>query len=280
MKLRDGKLRYGIVVMLALIMAAVWLMWKPVPDGPPPVYAVDVAAQYPHDTTAFTEGLFYRDGTLYEGTGEAGSSGIRQVDLKTGKVMRSTVLAFPYFGEGVIAHGDKIYELTWKDRKGFIYNIRDFSPAGSFDYDGEGWGATFDGTHIVMSDGTPTLRFIDPNTLKQVSTLTVTSNHCPVANLNELEWIDGQLYANIWQTSLIARVDPKSGAVTSFLDVTGLGPANPDRDDVPNGIAYDSAGKRLFMTGKRWPQLYEIKPSERVVSSDVAAALSNCAKKG
>ncbi|MEO5867076.1 MAG: glutaminyl-peptide cyclotransferase [Sphingomonas sp.] len=273
------KFRYGIIVMLALIAAAAWLFWKPAADEPPPVYAVDVAAEYPHDPTAFTEGLFFRDGTLYEGTGEAGSSSVRQVDLKTGKVIRSRDLPFPYFGEGVISWNDRIYELTWKDQKGFIYNLKDFSPAGTFEYRGEGWGATSNGRAIIMSDGTPTLRYFDPGTFKQVSSLTVTAHGCPASNLNELEWIDGEIYANIWQTNLIARIDPRSGKVTSFLDVTGLGPVNPDRDDVPNGIAYDPAQKRMFMTGKRWPKLYQIRPSRREVMSDAASAISQCAPK-
>jgi glutaminyl-peptide cyclotransferase len=256
-----------------------WLIYPQSGDASPPVYAVDVAAEYPHDQKAFTEGLFYLDNHVYESTGEVGESSIRQVDLKTGQVVKSVELPAPYFGEGIVAWKDQLYQLTWKDRKGFIYNLKDFAPTGTFEYSGEGWSATHNASAIIMSDGTSTLRFLNPETLQVVSTLAVTANGCPISNLNELEWIDGQIYANIWQTNLIARINPTTGAVSSFLDVSALGPRNPDPDTVPNGIAYDAGRKRLFVTGKRWPRLYEIRASRRQIKSDAAAALSQCAKK-
>lgn len=267
------------IVPLVLVLAAgAWFLFGRGGDGRPPVYAVDVVATTPHDDQAFTEGLFYQNGVFYEGTGEEGTSGVRRVKPETGQVLASEELPSPYFGEGVIAWKDKLYEVTWKDQKGFIYNLNDLTPQGGFDYTGEGWGLTHDGRSIIMSDGTPTLRFFDPDTLTQKSTLTVTANGCPVANLNELEWVDGQIYANIWMTDLIARIDPKSGKVLSFLDVTALGPDNPGRDDVANGIAYDGAKKRLFVTGKHWPKMYEVHQGAKQAPSDAASALMTCTK--
>jgi len=267
-----------IVPLLIGLAAAAWYLLAPSSDPRPPVYAVEVVAATPHDEQAFTEGLFYQEGALYESTGEEGSSGIRKVKPETGEILASDDLPAPYFGEGVVAWKDRLYEVTWKDQKGFIYGLDDFSPRGTFDYTGEGWGLTQDGSSIIMSDGTPTLRFLDPETLAVKSTLAVTANGCPVANLNELEWIDGQIYANIWQTDLIARIDPKTGNVTSFLDVTALGPEHAGRDDVANGIAYDSGRKRLFVTGKRWPKLYEVRQGSKLPPSEAATALFACTK--
>lgn len=266
----------GAVALLALLAVAGWMLWKPADDGRLPVYGVTVAATYPHDKAAFTEGLFFKDGALYESTGEVGQSGFRQVELKTGRVIKSAELPAPYFGEGIVPWKDKLYEFTWKDQMGFIYGLEDFSPVGDFSYSGEGWGATHNDRFIILSDGTAVLRFLDPDSLQTVSTLKVTAHGCPVTRLNELEWVDGQIYANIWQTNLIARIDPKSGAVLSFLDVSGLGPKDRDRDDVPNGIAYDAAQRHLYVTGKRWPQLYEIRAGATRVASSEAAALSAC----
>ena len=186
-------------------------------------------------------------------------------------------MAPQYFGEGIIGWKDKIYQLTWKDEKGFIYNAKDFAPRGEFAYKGEGWGLTHNEKNVIMSDGSATLRFLDPDTMAPVSTLEVTANGCPVKNLNELEWVDGEIYANIWQTDLIARIDPKTGHVLGFLDVTALGPPNPARDDVANGIAYDGMGKKLYVTGKNWPQLYEITAGEDVESA-AAQTLMACPK--
>ncbi len=245
----------------------------------PKVQSVEVVKSYPHDSQAFTQGLFIDSGTLFESTGEEGTSGIRKVDLATGAVTAETPLAAPYFGEGIVGWKDRIYQLTWKDQKGFIYKRGDFSPLGEFAYAGEGWGLTHDGKSVIMSDGTATLRFLDPDTMAQKSTLKVTANGCPVAQLNELEWIDGEIWANIWQTDLIARIDPASGKVKALVDVAALGPPAPGVDEVPNGIAYDATAKRIFVTGKLWPQLYEVKLSEgpaNGAAQDQAAALMRC----
>ena len=264
------------IVPLVLVLAAgAWYLLAGAGDKRPPVYAVEVVAATPHDAQAYTEGLFYQDGALFESTGEVGTSGVRKVKPETGEVLATEELPSPYYGEGVVAWKDRLYQLTWKDQKGFIYGLHDFSPAGTFDYTGEGWGLTHDDSSIIMSDGTATLRFLDPETLAVKSTLNVTASGCPVSNLNELEYVDGQIYANIWMTDLIARIDPRTGKILSFLDVTALGPDNPGRDDVANGIAYDGARKRLFVTGKRWPKLYEVRQGAKT-PSEAANLLSGC----
>ena len=264
------------VLALAVLAAGVWFFF--LRSSGIPVYVVNVAATHPHDPAAFTEGLFFHDGALYEGTGEVGSSFVRKVDPATGKVLQQVELPAPYFGEGIIAFGDKLYQVTWQDKTGFTYNLKDLALGDTFSYTGEGWGMTQNGKNIILSDGTPVLRFLDPKTMQVVSTLRVTANGCPVEKLNELEWIDGEIWANIWQTNLIARIDPASGKVKSFLDVSALGPKNRDVDDVPNGIAYDAAGKRVFVAGKRWPQLYEVRQGAAVNDNAEAAKLSVCEK--
>jgi glutaminyl-peptide cyclotransferase len=267
-----------ILVVLALVVVGVgsYFLYRSLQPGGIPVYRASVVATLPHDGAAFTEGLFFQDGMLYEGTGEVGTSGIRKVQPETGKVVQEEQLPAPYFGEGIVAWKDKLYEVTWQDRTGFIYGLNDFAPRGTFSYSGEGWGLTHNGKAIIMSDGTPVLRFLDPETLAPISTLKVTANGCPVEKLNELEWVDGEIYANIWETNLIARIDPSTGAVRGFLDVSALGPKARGVDDVPNGIAYDAAGKRLFVTGKRWPQLYQVKPGEHVATSEEADRITTC----
>ena len=188
-------------------------------------------------------------------------------------------MAAEYFAEGLALVDDRLLQLTWKDQKGFIYNRADFKPLGEFAYTGEGWGMTHNGKSVIMSDGTSKLRFLDPDTLKQQSTLDVTANGCPVTQLNELEWIDGEIWANIWRTDLIARIDPASGKVKSFVDVSALGPPTPSEDEVPNGIAYDASAKRIFVTGKMWPQLYQVRVGSGAPNgsaADAAAALMRC----
>ena len=227
-----------------------------------PVYGYRVVHSYPHDTSAYTEGLFYRDGFLYESTGNVGASTIRKVDLATGQVLQQRELPPPDYGEGIVAWRNQLVELTWQSQKGYTYDLDSFRPTGSFRYPGEGWALTADDRHIYMSDGTPTIRVLDPQTLSQVSAIFVTADGNPVQNLNELEWVKGQLYANVWLTSRIARIDPASGNVVGWIDLTDLGPkpeetADP-ANDVLNGIAWDAKGQRLFVTGKRWPKIYEI----------------------
>ncbi len=228
----------------------------------PPEYGYRVVHTYPHDKTAFTEGLFYLDGYLYEGTGEPGRSFVRKETLETGKVVQSTAIPPELFGEGIVAWKDRLYELTWQTQIGFAYDLKTLKPFAKFTYPGEGWALTHDETRLIMSDGTPDLRFLDPMTLKELGRIKVTDEGRPVSNLNELEYVKGEVYANIWQTNRIARIDPKSGKVVGWIDLTGLLPAAetpPGNDGVLNGIAYDARRDRLFVTGKMWPRLFEIK---------------------
>lgn len=230
-----------------------------------PEYGYTVVHTYPHDGTAFTEGLFYLNGFLYEGTGISGRSSIRRVSLETGKTLQNRELPERYFGEGIVASGNRLIELTYTTQIGFIYDLNSFQLLGSFHYPGEGWSMTHDGERIIMDDGTPALRFWDPETLKEVGHITVTAEGQPVQNLNELEWVNGEIYANIWHTDRIARIDPASGKVIGWIDLTGLLPkadllTGPDGEEqVLNGIAYDSQTDRLFVTGKFWPKLFEIR---------------------
>jgi glutaminyl-peptide cyclotransferase len=249
---------------LVAILAA-WLVVAPLAApaiAAIPVYGVRVVHAYPHDAGAFTEGLFYHDGYLYESTGLEGHSTLRKVDLATGQVLKSLSLAPEYFGEGIVDWHGRLLQLTWVNHVGFIYDLATFAPVGRFGYAGEGWALTENGRNIIMSDGTPQLRFLDPVTLKPVRLLTVTADGAPVKNLNELEWVKGEILANIWLTNRIARIDPASGKVTGWIDLTGLMPPEAvamNNDAVPNGIAYDAAHDRLFVTGKLWPKLFEVR---------------------
>jgi glutamine cyclotransferase len=234
-----------------------------------PVQGYEVVHEYPHDPHAFTEGLFYRDGRMFESTGK-NPGGLREVRLEDGAVLRQKVLDPVFFGEGIIDVGDRIISLTWRNHLGFIWNRDDFAQVSAFSYPGEGWALTRDDQRIIMSDGTAQLRFLDPETLRETGRVTVTADGEPVDQLNELEWIDpdgeggepGQVWANIWQTDRIARIDPETGHVVAWVDLSGLLPPTPDmdpNDDVLNGIAWDAEGKRIFVTGKNWPKLFEIR---------------------
>jgi glutaminyl-peptide cyclotransferase len=245
---------------LAALLAAC-LLASPVAAAIP-VYGVQVVHAYPHDPGAFTEGLFYHDGFLYESTGLEGHSTLRKVELATGKVLKSRNLAPQYFGEGIVDWKGRLLQLTWTNHVGFIYDLATFARRGQFSYPGEGWALTEDGHDIIMSDGTPQLRFLDPETLQPVRLLTVRADGVPVKNLNELEWVKGEILANIWMTNRIARIDPASGEVTGWIDLTGLMPPEAlggQEDAVPNGIAYDAGHDRLFVTGKLWPKLFEVR---------------------
>ncbi|MGZ3343349.1 MAG: glutaminyl-peptide cyclotransferase [Caulobacteraceae bacterium] len=227
-----------------------------------PVYGYTVVHTYPHDPAAFTEGLFYLNGVLYESTGLEGRSDIRKVQLTTGKVLQRRPLDAKYFGEGIVAWKGRLAELTWQSQIGFTYDLNTFKPRSSFHYTGEGWALTHDGARIIMSDGTPQLRFLDPQTLAETGRLTVTLNGRPLAMINELEWVKGEVLANVWQTNFIVRIDPRTGAVTGVIDLSALvgqEAAKGRQIDVLNGIAYDAEHDRLFVTGKLWPDLYEIK---------------------
>jgi glutaminyl-peptide cyclotransferase len=228
-----------------------------------PVDGYTVVHTYPHDTGAYTEGLFFLNGFFYEATGEVHRSSIRKVDPKTGEVIQRANLDTSDYGEGIVAWKNKLIQLTWQSHHGFIYDLNSFKQIGQFDYPGEGWALTQNGHRIFMTDGTPTIRILDPETLQQVGKIDVTANGQPLGNLNEVEWVKGQLYANVWLTHRIARIDPASGKVVAWIDLTGLGPkpdeTNDPTNDVLNGIAYDAEHDRLFVTGKRWPLIYEIK---------------------
>jgi glutaminyl-peptide cyclotransferase len=229
--------------------------------APLPVYGYKVLHRYPHDPNAFTEGLFYGEGYLYESTGEFGSSSVRKTELETGKVVQQTALPPTYFGEGIVAWEQRLIQVTWRQGVGVVYDKASLTPTSRFSYTGEGWGMTRDAVHLYLSDGTPDLRILDPATLATVGTIHVTANGVPVANLNELEWIKGEIYANVWMTDRIARIDPSTGHVLSWIDLTGLhdGKRRADGNDVLNGIAYDAKRDRLFVTGKLWPKLFEIR---------------------
>ncbi|MEC3949340.1 glutaminyl-peptide cyclotransferase [Sphingobium sp. HWE2-09] len=220
-----------------------------------------LVATHPHDAGAFTEGLFYHNGALYESTGLEGQSDIRKVALKTGKVLQSRVIDPPYFGEGIVNWGGKLVSLTWRHRKGFVWTLSGFAPVSDFRYEGEGWGLTQDGRSLIMSDGTAQLRFLDPDSLTEQRRITVTWNGRAVDRLNELEYVKGEVWANIWYDTRIARINPATGAVIDWIDVAPLRKAAGVRDSeaVANGIAYDTAKDRVFITGKYWPKLFEIK---------------------
>lgn len=226
----------------------------------PPRYGYEIVATYPHDPAAFTQGLEFHDGILLESTGRHPSS-VRRVRLEDGVVLQKRELDIQFFGEGLTAVGGRILTLTWQGGHGFVWDIDDLEPAGTFSYSGEGWGLTHDDTRVILSDGTPSLRFLDPNTLQQTGSVPVTYMGRPLDRLNELEFIEGEVWANVWQTNFIVRIDPATGVVTGVIDLTGILPDPVDNpaDDVLNGIAWDAENRRLFVTGKNWPKLFEIR---------------------
>ena len=226
-----------------------------------PVETAQIVRTYPHATDAFTEGLLFRDGFLYESTGREGQSFIRKTNLATGRTVQSVALAPGVFGEGIVDWKDQLYSVIWHGGVGTRWSLKAFRKLGTFRYSGEGWAMTHDGRNIILSDGTPVLRFLDPASLKVVRTLNVTADGKPVRMVNELEYVRGEILANIWMTKFIARIDPATGRVKGLIDLGGLvkriGATDPD--SVPNGIAYDKATGRLFITGKNWPKLFQIK---------------------
>jgi glutamine cyclotransferase len=229
-------------------------------------YGYRVANVYPHDRNAFTQGLFFRDGALYESTGLRGHSSVRKVSLETGEVLKKLDLADQYFGEGVVDWNDRLISVTWKSGKGFVFGLDDFKQQETFSYDGEGWGLTRDPSHIIMSDGTARLRYLDPKTFKVTKGLTVRLRGREVRNLNELEWIDGKIFANVWQTDLILQINPETGDVVGLIDLSGILQETDRKSpgtDVLNGIAYDAEADRMFVTGKNWPSLFEIELVEK-----------------
>ena len=236
-----------------------------------PTYTYKIVNVYPHDVTAFTEGLVFSNGRLFESTGLNGRSTLREVELATGKVLRTRSLDQQYFGEGLAQVGDRLIQLTWQTQVGFVYDEKTFEPLRTFTYTYEGWGLAYNGQELALSDGTPTLRFLDPQTLTTTRQVQVTDHGKPVTMLNELEWVNGEIFANVWQTDLIARIDPHTGFVAGWIDLSRL-ISEADRAEaqkqnreinVLNGIAYDAAQDRLFVTGKLWPKLFEIKLIKR-----------------
>ncbi len=224
-------------------------------------YRAQIINTFPHDTDAFTQGLFFHDGALYEGTGQRGQSALRQLELETGKVIKSKKLEDRFFGEGIVLWGDKIISLTWQAGTGLVHSLDGFEELARFYYDGEGWGLTASPTELIMSDGSSFLRFLDPTTFEETSRISVTAGGDKVTRINELEWVNGLVFANLWQSNFIAQIDPTTGKVVGVIDLSGL--LKPEditaKTDVLNGIAYDKETNRLFVTGKNWPKLFEIK---------------------
>jgi len=222
-------------------------------------WRVRVVAAYPHDPSAFTQGLAVTAGRIYEGTGQFGSSSVRRIDIATGRVQLMVPLNQAYFGEGITIFNGRLYQLTWQSQMGFIYELETLNVLDTFRYSGEGWGLTHDRKHLIVSDGSSTIRFLDPETFAVLKRLDVRENFLPVTRLNELEYIDGEIWANVWHEDRIARISPVSGEILGWIDLRGLHPRSArGAEDVLNGIAYDSNTGRLFVTGKNWPQLFEI----------------------
>ena len=248
----------GAVVLVAALSVAQYSAQTTSPQIP--VYGYQVIHTYPHDPSAFTQGLIFLDGVLYESTGLNNRSSLRKVQLETGKVLQQQQVPGEYFAEGLVNWGPDLFQLTWTSKIGFVYDRTTFAVKRRFSYTGEGWGLTKDAARIILSDGSATLRFLDPKTLQQTGSLNVSDRGRPVKDLNELEYVQGEIWANIWQTDRIARISPFTGIVGSWIDLKGLlKPAEKSEADVLNGIAYDPATNRIFVTGKLWPKLFEIK---------------------
>lgn len=251
----------AMVLLLPLLVSFTKVSAQPIgTQSSVPVWGYDVVAEYPHDPEAYTQGLVIIDGELYEGTGLEGRSSLRRVDLKTGEVLQRTSLPDQYFGEGVGVVGDLIYQLTWQSGICFVYDLATFDLVTTFGYDTEGWGLTTDGEHLIMSDGSNRIVYRDPDTFEEVGHIDVFDGATPVSLLNELEYIDGEIWANVYTTDWIVRIDPVDGSVTGWIDLTGL---LDDSDvsapvDVLNGIALDSETGQIYVTGKLWPTLFEI----------------------
>jgi len=247
-------------VLLPLLLAGVGGK-KPADRRAPDIYSYRIVNTYPHDPLAYTQGLVYHDGFLYESTGLNARSSLRKVKLETGEVIQQRLIEPMYFAEGLATWNGRLIQLTWQSGVGFIYNLDGFKLRRTFRYAGEGWGLTYGGNRFIMSDGSDSLRFFDPETFRESGRIAVREGDVPVWNLNELEYIRGEVYANVWHSDRIARISPKSGAVVGWIDLTGLLPAGHrlSPEAVLNGIAYDAERDRLFVTGKLWPKLFEIK---------------------
>ncbi len=248
---------YGGTVLLAALGTLIWSLW---PSGTP-THGFQIVAEYPHDPLAYTQGLLWADGALYESTGRHGTSSVRRVELESGEVKQRFDLPADLFGEGLVLFDERLIQLTWYSGLALVYDRATLEFREQIGYDGEGWGLTTDGRYLIQSDGTDVLRFRDPRTFEEVRRLRVSAGDQRVVQLNELEWIDGEVWANLWKSEFIARIDPDTGEVLGWVDLRGLFDHShiPDEDAVLNGIAYDAEGDRLFVTGKLWPRLFEIK---------------------
>ena len=230
-----------------------------------PIYGYEVVHVYPHDAKAFTQGLVFHKGNFLESTGETGRSSLRRVEIDSGQVLQKVDVPPPYFAEGITLLKAKIYQLTWQHQLGFVYDALTFEQTGQFNYTGEGWGLTNDGQSLILSDGSNRLLFLDPDNFQVTRTIAVLDGEAPVREINELEFIKGEIYANIWHANRIARIDPQSGKVVGWIDLTGLlAPGEvQDEEAVLNGIALDEASGRLFVTGKLWPKIFEIRLTQK-----------------
>lgn len=258
-RLRPGWIAAVVVVICSVIglTACAQLKRQPKPDS----LSFTVVSRHPHDPGAFTQGLVFSNGHLLEGTGKKGESSLRRVEITTGKIEKIAPLNDHYFGEGIALLDHRIYQLTWQNRIGLVYNEETFEVEKTFQYTGEGWGLTTDGKHLIMSDGSATIRFIDPKTFAVVKRVTAKSSKGKVSQLNELEYVRNEIWANIWYEDRIARISPETGEVLGWIDFSELFPRSQRRssEDVMNGIAYDPEKDRVFITGKNWPYLYEVK---------------------
>lgn len=249
-----------LAILIAMIGGGILTAWTMgLGTGTAPVLGYHIVNEYPHDANAFTQGLVIADGVLFEGTGQYGQSSLREVDLNSGRVLRQQLLPPRVFGEGITVLDDRIYQLTWKSGICLVYDVKTLQPVDRFRYRGQGWGLTHDGKQLILSDGGDILEFIDPKTFKTVRRLRVTDGRRRIDNLNELEYIDGEIWANVWHSDHIARINPETGVVQSWVNLTGLNPRRPHREAVLNGIAWDEKTQRLLVTGKNWGKMFEIK---------------------
>ena len=251
------------VVLALLALLGVTRQPVAIGAGSAPTWRHEVVRSFPHDPDAFTQGLLVRDGFLYESTGQKGRSSLRKVEIETGKVVQRLAVGNQYFAEGLAAWGTQLIQLTWETNLGFVYDRATFKQLRTFTYKGEGWGLADDGKRLVMSDGSPNLRFLNPDTLAEIARVRVLDGPTAVENLNELEVVKGDIFANVWLTDRIAVIAPATGRVTAWLDLKGLMPGQANPDAVLNGIAYDAARDRLFVTGKLWPRMFEIRVLRR-----------------
>src|SRR6266446_3912546 len=256
--------RAGVLVALFLCLTGLNCQTQTSPNKPGagvPNYGYQLVHVFPHDPEAFTQGLVFNDDKLLESTGEEGRSSLRRVELETGKVLQKVDVPEPYFAEGITLLKGKIYQLTWQHEVGFVYDAWTFEKIGKFNYQGEGWGLANDGQSLILSDGSNRIRFLDPDNFQVRKTIAVIDGTSPVQEINELEYVQGEIYANIWHANRIARIDPQTGRIVGWIDLSGLlAPGEVhDEEAVLNGVAYDETNSRLFVTGKLWPKLFEIR---------------------